>query len=111
MDFFVVLECPGYRVGRRRRCKARVGIQHRVTKEDAMKCFKDTKANHGNTWIDNFMVQEHDGTVNEWGWCKQKGCIVVRSSNCVIGIIQDGSCERLIIINHMRKIKTIKIMS
>ncbi|GJU86530.1 60S ribosomal protein L11 [Tanacetum coccineum] len=41
MDFFVVLERPGYRVGRRRRCKARVGIQHRVTKEDAMKWFQD----------------------------------------------------------------------
>ena len=40
MDFFVVLERPGYRVGRRRRCKARVGIQHRVTKEDAMKWFQ-----------------------------------------------------------------------
>ncbi|KAI4310482.1 hypothetical protein MLD38_035458 [Melastoma candidum] len=24
------------------------------------------------TAIDNFMVQELDGTVNEWGWCKQK---------------------------------------
>ncbi|KAD7117126.1 hypothetical protein R6Q59_006293 [Mikania micrantha] len=40
MDFFVVLERPGYRVGCRRRCKARVGIQHRVTKEDAMKWFQ-----------------------------------------------------------------------
>ncbi|KAL5148120.1 60S ribosomal protein L11 [Glycine soja] len=40
MDFFVVLERPGYRVGRRRRCKSRVGIQHRVTKEDAMKWFQ-----------------------------------------------------------------------
>ncbi|KAG6419449.1 hypothetical protein SASPL_121671 [Salvia splendens] len=40
MDFYVVLERPGYRVGRRRRCKARVGIQHRVTKEDAMKWFQ-----------------------------------------------------------------------
>ncbi|EPS69669.1 hypothetical protein M569_05096, partial [Genlisea aurea] len=39
MDFYVVLERPGYRVGRRRRCKSRVGIQHRVTKEDAMKWF------------------------------------------------------------------------
>ncbi|KAL9265327.1 Large ribosomal subunit protein uL5y/uL5x/uL5w-like protein, partial [Drosera capensis] len=37
MDFYVVLEPPGYRVGRRRRCKSRVGIQHKVTKEDAMK--------------------------------------------------------------------------
>ncbi|KAK7322482.1 hypothetical protein VNO77_25863 [Canavalia gladiata] len=40
MDFYVVLERPGYRVGRRRRCKSRVGIQHRVTKEDAMKWFQ-----------------------------------------------------------------------
>ncbi|XP_068336639.1 enolase 2-like [Pyrus communis] len=24
------------------------------------------------TAIDNFMVQQIDGTVNEWGWCKQK---------------------------------------
>jgi hypothetical protein len=22
--------------------------------------------------IDNLMVQQLDGTVNEWGWCKQK---------------------------------------
>nr|CAB3475835.1 unnamed protein product [Digitaria exilis] len=40
MDFYVVLERAGYRVARRRRCKARVGIQHRVTKEDAMKWFQ-----------------------------------------------------------------------
>lgn len=40
MDFYVVLERPGYRVGRRRRAKSRVGIQHRVTKEDAMKWFQ-----------------------------------------------------------------------
>jgi large subunit ribosomal protein L11e len=40
MDFYVVLERAGYRVARRRRCKARVGIQHRVTKEDSMKWFQ-----------------------------------------------------------------------
>ncbi|VFQ72927.1 unnamed protein product [Cuscuta campestris] len=40
MDFYVVLERPGFRVARRRRCKSRVGIQHRVTKEDAMKWFQ-----------------------------------------------------------------------
>ena len=40
MDFYVVLERPGYGVGRRRRCKSRIGIQHRVTKEDAMKWFQ-----------------------------------------------------------------------
>ncbi|XP_058726742.1 large ribosomal subunit protein uL5-like [Vicia villosa] len=37
MDFFVVLERPGYCVGRRRRCKAHVGFQYRVTEDDAMK--------------------------------------------------------------------------
>ncbi|KAL2479742.1 60S ribosomal protein L11-2 [Abeliophyllum distichum] len=40
MDFYVVLERPGYHVGRRHRCKSRVGIQHRVTNEDAMKWFQ-----------------------------------------------------------------------
>ena len=37
MDFYVVLDRQGYRVARRRRAKARVGVQHRVTKEDAIK--------------------------------------------------------------------------
>lgn len=37
MDFYVVLDRPGYRVSRRRRAQARVGIQHRLTKDDAMK--------------------------------------------------------------------------
>ncbi|KAI3838972.1 hypothetical protein MKX03_031070 [Papaver bracteatum] len=40
LDFYAVLERPGYRVSRRRRCKARVGIEHRVSKEDAMKWFQ-----------------------------------------------------------------------
>lgn len=40
MDFYVVLERPGYRVSRRRKQLARVGVQHRVTKEDAIKWFQ-----------------------------------------------------------------------
>eukprot|EP00195_Chlamydomonas_chlamydogama_P011274 CAMPEP_0202899166 /NCGR_PEP_ID=MMETSP1392-20130828/7468_1 /ASSEMBLY_ACC=CAM_ASM_000868 /TAXON_ID=225041 /ORGANISM="Chlamydomonas chlamydogama, Strain SAG 11-48b" /LENGTH=180 /DNA_ID=CAMNT_0049585279 /DNA_START=57 /DNA_END=599 /DNA_ORIENTATION=- len=40
MDFYVCLERPGYSVARRRRCKNRVGVQHRVTKEDAIKWFQ-----------------------------------------------------------------------
>lgn len=40
MDFYIVLERPGYRVSRRRRCMNRVGAQHRVTKEDAIKWFQ-----------------------------------------------------------------------
>jgi large subunit ribosomal protein L11e len=37
MDFYVCLERRGYRVARRRKCKARVGVKHKVTKEDAIK--------------------------------------------------------------------------
>ena len=37
MDFYVVLERPGYRVGRRRAPQSAVGTQHRVTREDAIK--------------------------------------------------------------------------
>lgn len=37
MDFYVVLERPGFRVARRRQKQGRVGVQHRVTKEDAIK--------------------------------------------------------------------------
>uniref|UniRef100_A0AAD5H3H6 Large ribosomal subunit protein uL5 C-terminal domain-containing protein n=1 Tax=Chlorella ohadii TaxID=2649997 RepID=A0AAD5H3H6_9CHLO len=40
MDFYVVLERPGYRVARRRKQLAKVGVQHRVTKEDAIKWFQ-----------------------------------------------------------------------
>jgi hypothetical protein len=40
MDFYVCLERPGYRVARRRKCNTRVGVQHRVTKEDAIKWFQ-----------------------------------------------------------------------
>ena len=39
MDFYVCLERPGYRVGRRRRCQTRVGAPHRVTKDIAAKWF------------------------------------------------------------------------
>merc|ERR1712113_1235371 len=41
MDFYVVLERPGYRISRRKRAVSRVGIQHRVTKDDAMKWFQN----------------------------------------------------------------------
>lgn len=37
MDFYVCLERPGYRVARRRKMKTRVGVQHKVTKDDAIK--------------------------------------------------------------------------
>mmetsp|Transcript_34372 Transcript_34372/g.86912 ORF Transcript_34372/g.86912 Transcript_34372/m.86912 type:complete len:181 (-) Transcript_34372:155-697(-) len=40
MDFYVVLERPGYRVARRRSQKARVGVQHKVTREDSIKWFQ-----------------------------------------------------------------------
>lgn len=37
MDFYVCLERRGYRVARRRARKSRVGVKHKVTKEDAIK--------------------------------------------------------------------------
>ena len=40
MDFYVCLERPGYRVARRRKQQSRVGVQHRVTKDDAIKWFQ-----------------------------------------------------------------------
>ena len=40
MDFYVCLERKGYRVARRRQRKGRVGTQHKVTKEGAIKWFQ-----------------------------------------------------------------------
>ncbi|GHP01896.1 60S ribosomal protein L11 [Pycnococcus provasolii] len=42
MDFFVVLERPGYRVSRRRKCRTKVGARHKLTKDDAKKWFQQT---------------------------------------------------------------------
>merc|ERR1712054_495982 len=39
LDFYAVLERPGYRVARRKRCKSHVGVRHRVTKENAINWF------------------------------------------------------------------------
>ncbi|KAK9835364.1 hypothetical protein WJX81_004985 [Elliptochloris bilobata] len=40
MDFYVVLDRAGYRVAKRRQRLSRVGVQHKVTKEDAIKWFQ-----------------------------------------------------------------------
>ena len=40
LDFYVVLGRPGYNVPHRRRCAAKMGIKHRLTKEEAMKWFQ-----------------------------------------------------------------------
>lgn len=40
MDFYVVLSRPGNRVSKRRRATGRVGISHRVTKEESINWFK-----------------------------------------------------------------------
>ena len=42
MDFYVVLERPGYRVARRRKQQKKIGKQHKLTKADAMKWFQST---------------------------------------------------------------------
>mmetsp|Transcript_6959 Transcript_6959/g.13638 ORF Transcript_6959/g.13638 Transcript_6959/m.13638 type:complete len:177 (-) Transcript_6959:196-726(-) len=40
MDFFVVLERPGFRVSRRKRFRSRIGLKHKITKDDSMEWFK-----------------------------------------------------------------------
>lgn len=40
MDFYIVLERPGYSVARRKRLRSKVGFRHRITKEDAIEWFK-----------------------------------------------------------------------
>ena len=37
MDFFVVLERPGFRVAKRRRKQSKIGAPHKLKKADAMK--------------------------------------------------------------------------
>merc|ERR1712138_80652 len=39
MDFYVVLARPGGRIAKRKRCRSRIGVNQRVTKDDAMKWF------------------------------------------------------------------------
>ncbi|XP_052764470.1 60S ribosomal protein L11 [Mya arenaria] len=40
MDFYVVLGRPGFNIAQRRRKKNRVGLKHKVTKEQSMKWFQ-----------------------------------------------------------------------
>lgn len=40
MDFYVVLNRPGYRVAKRKAKCAKIGYQHKVTKTDAVKWFQ-----------------------------------------------------------------------
>ncbi|KAJ3616950.1 hypothetical protein Zmor_008922 [Zophobas morio] len=47
MDFYVIMTRPGFRVAKKKRCAARIGKKHRITKEDTMKWF----------------VQHMDGTI------------------------------------------------
>ena len=41
MDFFIVMIRPGYRVARRKIRPGRIGIHHKVTKDDSIKWFQD----------------------------------------------------------------------
>jgi len=40
MDIYVVLGRPGFRVARRKRKNSRIGVQHKITRDDAIKWFK-----------------------------------------------------------------------
>ena len=39
MDFYVVLKRPGYRISKRRHATSKIGVSHRVSKEEAMQWF------------------------------------------------------------------------
>lgn len=41
MDVSIALERPGFRVSRRSRLRSRIGKRHRITKEEAMRFFRD----------------------------------------------------------------------
>ncbi|KAJ5838262.1 uncharacterized protein N7525_003450, partial [Penicillium rubens] len=40
MDFFVCMDRPGARVAKRRRCKSKIGVNHRITTAETMKWYK-----------------------------------------------------------------------
>ncbi len=42
MDFYVVLSRPGFRVAKRHRAVAKIGISHKITKADSIKWFEQT---------------------------------------------------------------------
>merc|ERR1711970_492501 len=42
MDFFIVLRRPGFRVAKKKAKRGRMGVTHRVTKEDAMEWVRQT---------------------------------------------------------------------
>lgn len=76
MDFYVVLTRPGYRVARRKHKQGKVGVQHRVTREDAMNWFKTkfqvkTSARvNSSSVIDSFVFSghhQHWREVNDFG--------------------------------------------
>jgi large subunit ribosomal protein L11e len=46
MDIFVVLGRPGFRVNKRKRGNSRIGLKHRITKEEAQKWFKTKFGGH-----------------------------------------------------------------
>merc|ERR1712232_1283364 len=40
MDFFVIMGRKGFRVAKRKKCRRRIGLNHKVTKEETMKWFE-----------------------------------------------------------------------
>jgi large subunit ribosomal protein L5 len=42
LNVSVLLERPGYRVSRRKRAKSKIGRNHRVNRDDAIRFFKES---------------------------------------------------------------------
>ena len=41
MDFYVVMGRKGFRVSKKKKCRGRIGKQHKVTRAETMKWFQD----------------------------------------------------------------------
>jgi len=46
MDFYIVLSRPGVRVGKRKRCRTKMGTKQRITQEEAMNWFVNKYGGH-----------------------------------------------------------------
>jgi large subunit ribosomal protein L11e len=49
MDIYVVLSRPGFRVAKRKHARNKIGLHHKITKEDAKKWFMTKYQGHIST--------------------------------------------------------------
>jgi len=75
MDFYVVMKRPGFSITQRRRRKAKIGLQHKLTETDTMKWFQ----------------AKYDGIILPGKWHKSK----VRRGNIRCNVLQGTAKAQL----------------